>query len=131
MIEVPSSTRHSADYGWTRCRHPQKSTIWDPLTGQLIWQLEVPNPSKMDSNSKTPSSECTGTDATLDNENSTVFSASTTRPFAANSDMYHINHQFDDMNFDEVQVEGINLKVCTEPVGKERQHAILMLCAGI
>ena len=85
----------------------------------------------MDSNSKTPSSECTGTDAPLANGNSTVFSASTTGPFAADSNMYRINHQFDDMDFDKVQVEGSNLEVCTEAADEERQQAILMLCTGM
>ena len=32
------------------------NVTWNPLTGQLIWQPEAPNPSKIDSDSKATSS---------------------------------------------------------------------------
>ena len=84
----------------------------------------------MDRNSKAPSSKRTSTGTTLDDKDSTAFLANTTVPFVADSGSeitVNINHQFDNIDFVKVQVEGANLEVCTEPMGKEQRRAVIVL----
>ena len=70
----------------------------------------------MDSDSDAPSSEEAGTNTTADDEAPAAFSVSTTGPFVADSDVNHINHQFDAKDVGEVKVAGNDLKVIVEPV---------------
>ena len=66
---------------------------------------------KMDNKSEAISSAQHIT-TTLCDEHSAAFSASTTGLFAAGNDnIDHTNHQFNDMDFDKVQVVGADLKV--------------------
>ena len=67
----------------------------------------------MHSYSKATSSARDNTDAMLVDKHSAAFSTSTTGPFIANNndgDIDHINHQFDNMDFNKVRVVGADLE---------------------
>ena len=82
----------------------------------------------MDSGSDAPSLEEPGINAKADNEALAAFSIITTGPLAVDSDIEHMNHQFDAIDFNKVRVAGNDTKVIVEPEGKAQQRAILMLC---